>query len=168
LNEGYARGAQLSSGDIIVFSHDDILLVDPDFQARLIDACSGSDIVGVCGTTRVTGPAVAWSGPPYVHGWITHASTDGTYLPSISSLALPRVDAAQALDGVFLATRPDVVAQLGFDATTFDGFHLYDMDFTYRAYLRGLKLRIQSDLLIVHELKGNFSDQYWKYENCSH
>ena len=42
----------------------------------------------------------------------------------------------QALDGMFFAARRDVLARCAFDEATFDGFHGYDIDFSFRAYPR--------------------------------
>jgi GT2 family glycosyltransferase len=73
------------------------------------------------------------------------------------------VDGAQALDGLFFAARRSVFERLEFDAVNFDGFHFYDLDFTYRAFLAGLRVRIQCDILIIHASSGSFDEVYLRY-----
>lgn len=163
LCEAYTRGAQRARGDVLVFCHDDIEFLDEDFAARLASALDGADVVGAFGTTQVNGPAVAWAGLPHVHGWITHVDEQGNLLPGISSFAPARIDGAHAIDGVFMAMNRRVLDHVTFDAQRFDGFHFYDLDFSYRAHLAGLRLRIQCDLLLTHASSGKFDEAYSHY-----
>jgi len=166
LCEGYARGFARTAGDAVVFCHDDIDLLAPDAAARLVAHLARFDVVGVAGTTHVTGPAVFWSGHPHVHGWVTHRLPgEGDYQPSFSSFAGAHaaVGGIEAIDGVLMACRRDAVARVGFDAATFDGFHLYDLDFSYRAHRAGLALGVACDLGVVHASKGRFDDAWARY-----
>jgi hypothetical protein len=70
----------------------------------------------------------------------------------------------QALDGVFIAMRRQVWESLRFDAESFDGFHLYDIDFSYRAHLAGFRLAIPLDLLLIHFSTGRY-DRTWQRHN---
>lgn len=70
--EGYARGFAQSRGDIVIFCHDDIRFAIPDFAARLADVMTTTDVAGVAGTTRLSGPALSWAGHPHMHGAIVH------------------------------------------------------------------------------------------------
>lgn len=165
LCEGYNRGLAQASGEAVLFCHDDIDFLVDDLPDRLRGHLGRFDLIGAAGTTRVTGEAVFWSGHPYIHGWIIHKGkqTEGQYEPSFSSLSWPVVGDAQALDGVFLACRREVAEKVGFDERTFDGFHLYDLDFSYRAYLAGYHLAICCDLALVHASIGSFDRNWRKY-----
>ena len=159
--EGYARGFAQTQCEIVVFSHDDIRFVVPDFAARLADVMEQADFTGVAGTTKVSGPALLWSGHPYLHGAITHkAAQDASYEFALLSLRGPRIREAQGLDGVFIAARREWIGRVGFDAERIRGFHFYDLDFTYRAYLAGARITIASDLALVHRSHGAF-DAAW-------
>lgn len=162
LCEGYARGLARSRGEAVVFCHDDIDLLAPDAAQRLARHLTHHDLLGVAGTTRVTGPAVFWSGHPHIHGWMTHRLPgEADYELSFSSLAAPEVGGMQAVDGVLMACRREVALSVGFDASTFDGFHLYDLDFSYRAHRAGYTLAVACDLGVVHASKGRF-DRAWE------
>jgi Glycosyltransferase like family len=159
--EGYARGFEKSSGALVVFSHDDIRFAIPDFAARLAETMSEADLAGVAGTTNVSGAALLWSGHPYLYGAVTHkAPTDISYEVALLSFHGPRVPRAQGLDGVFIAARREWVKRVGFDAKRFTGFHFYDLDFSYRAYLAGARLTIACDLALIHQSHGSF-DEGW-------
>ncbi len=163
LCEGYSRGLALARGDRLVFCHDDIEILDEDFAQRLHAALDGADVVGVHGATRLHGPTVTSAGLGHMHGWVTHLDPQGDFLPGIAGPAGPRVDGAVCLDGVFIAVHRNTVERIGFDADTFDGFHLYDLDFSYRAHLAGLRVRIQCDLRLVHASRGNFDTAFAQY-----
>ena len=166
LCEGYARGFAHARGEAIVFCHDDIDLLAPDAAARLAVHLARFDLVGVAGTTRVTGPAVFWSGHPHIHGWVTHRLPgEADYEPSFSSFAgaTGAVGGIEAIDGVLMACRREAVREVGFDAATFDGFHLYDLDFSYRAHRAGLRLGVACDLGVVHASKGRFDEAWARY-----
>jgi hypothetical protein len=165
--DGYARGFAATRGDIVAFAHDDIRFAIPDFAARLADAMATADMVGVAGTTKVSGPAVFWSGQPWMRGAITHrAPADAAYEFALPSFAGPRTTDAQGLDGVFLAMRRPLAARIGFDPATFAGFHLYDLDLSYRAYLAGARVAIAADLALIHASRGAFDDKYTVASNA--
>ncbi|MFO1395930.1 MAG: glycosyltransferase [Burkholderiales bacterium] len=159
--DGYARGFARARGGVVAFAHDDTRFAAPDFAARLADALQDADAVGVAGATRVTSPALLGAGHPWLHGAITHLAQDGMPCEfALLSLAGRRVAGAQALDGVFIAARREWIARVGFDAATCDGFHFYDLDFTYRAHRAGARLAIACDLALLHASRGRMDERY--------
>ena len=159
--DGYARGYAQAHGELVVFSHDDIRFAVPDFAARLAETMADADFAGVAGTTRVSGPALLWAGHPHLHGSVTHkAPADTSYELALTSMRGPKIEQAQGLDGVFIAARREWVERVGFDTGRIPGFHLYDLDFSYRAYLAGARLTIACDLALIHQSRGNF-DSGW-------
>jgi hypothetical protein len=159
--DGYARGLAQSRGELVVFSHDDIRFSRPDVAARLALAMEGADLVGAVGTTRLSGPAVLWAGHPSMHGVIAHeVDGESDFEFAVASLEGPRVFGAQAVDGAFIAVRREWVERVGFDPERFDGFHFYDVDFSYRAHLAGARVAIAGDLGLIHRSRGAF-DERW-------
>ena len=73
------------------------------------------------------------------------------------------VGGMQTLDGFFLAARREAAIAIGFDAATFDGFHFYDLDFTYRAHAAGLKLAVTTEVCALHRSLGNFGEDWRRY-----
>jgi hypothetical protein len=162
LAEGYNRGIGKARGEILVFSHDDIEIVTPDFAAKLANRLAESDLIGIAGTDRVCGGSWIDAGWPHVFGQVGLPVPNGVIA---STYILRGASAApmQALDGVFFACRRAVVDKIVFDERTFDGWHLYDLDFTYSAALAGFRISIGSDLLVMHQSGGNFGEAWRGY-----
>lgn len=165
LCEGYNRGAAKARGDMLVFCHDDIDMPDPDFADRLLAHLETVDLLGVAGASKLVNGNWEHAGPPHLHGQIVHqppGQSGWTYY--VSGLQQPLMRGARALDGVFMACRRAIWEQLRFDADTFDGFHLYDVDFSYRAFNAGFETAVAADLLLVHFSLGNY-DPAWQRFN---
>ena len=69
------------------------------------------------------------------------------------------------VDGVFMATRKEIVKECPFDETTFDGFHFYDGDFCIRVAQK-YKVIVTTDILLKHYSHGSFNDIWDKYRKC--
>ena len=165
LCEAYNRGATRATGDVLIFCHDDIDIVHADFGERLLCHLSTCDVVGVAGAGKLVNAHWGHAGLPHLHGQIVHRPPgESDYLYFAAGLQAARVENISALDGVFIAMHRKVWEGIGFDAATFDGFHGYDIDFTYRAYLAGFRLAVPMDLLLIHFSTGGY-DLKWQAGN---
>ena len=164
MGEGYQRGFALSRGEIVVLCHDDIEFLIPDFMARLIEVMANADMVGIAGTRQLSGPAVLFDGHPHVIGRFVQppaknaGDNQGGYEFCAFSLTTLR-SSAQALDGVFIAARRNLLCDLGFD-TAIPHFHYYDVDLSYRAHTAGARVVVASDLTLFHDSRGTY-DGNW-------
>lgn len=168
LAEGYNRAAERSSGEIIVFSHDDIEIVTSDFAPRLVAHLRGFDGVGVAGASRIGGPRWDQAGQRHIHGNVLHvppADRPGVLL-MVAGAQAPVCEGIRALDGVFMAVRRHVWESTRFDAGRYDGFHLYDLDFTRRASDAGARLAVPLDLLLLHRSTGRYSPDWKRYADA--
>jgi|HubBroStandDraft_1064217.scaffolds.fasta_scaffold00119_35 GT2 family glycosyltransferase len=164
LADGYNRGIEASAGDIVIFSHDDIEFLEPaTWLGRLRAHLDQFDLVGLAGTTRLTGPDWARAGPPYTFGQVAEPGGDiAPYRVLICAVPGPLISGMQALDGLFLAVRRRVLQQVQFDASTFDGFHVYDIDFSFSVHLAGFGVAVAADLPVLHQSQGSF-DEKWRH-----
>ncbi len=167
LCEGYNRGAARASSEILIFCHDDIDFAHADFGERLLRHLEKYDVIGVAGASKLVNADWGHAGLPFVHGQVIHqprwqGQTD--YLYFAAGLQAPVIENIQALDGVLIGMHRRVWERLQFDAQTFDGFHVYDIDFTYRAHLAGYRLAVPMDLLLIHFSMGGY-DLKWQHEN---
>lgn len=64
----------------------------------------------------------------------------------------------QALDGLFIAVNRHVLDRCRFDEQTFDGFHLYDLDFTFSAFQAGFDVAVFRDIAVIHATAGDTPD----------
>ena len=101
------------------------------------------------------------AGDPYVYSLISSPLPDGSGFGTMLLGGGPLVvSEIQALDGVFMAMRREVATATGFDATVFDHFHHYDLDFSFRAFRAGRRLAVCRDLVLIHESTGRY-DAIW-------
>jgi len=158
MTEGYNRGIGRSTGDVLIFSHDDVEFLNADFAQRLLRHLGSFDLVGVAGTNLVCGPAWVSAGPPYLFGQVTHPDPRGF---TVSFFGAPRavITDIQALDGLFFALHRRVVEKVRFDESL-PGFHYYDLDFTYSAFLAGFKLAVVNDIHAIHHSQGDFGQRW--------
>ncbi len=164
LCEGYNRGVAHARGETIVFCHDDIEILTPDFAGRLRGHMEQFDVAGVAGTERVIGGLWSYAGPPYLFGQIAHPTmTGGGYEVDIFSVPRRAIGNIAGLDGVFIAVRRAVLDKVRFDEKTFDAWHLYDLDFTFAAHLAGFRLAVMADIQLIHQSAGNVKGTWKQY-----
>lgn len=164
---GWTDGLRRATGDPVVFCHDDIEFFVPDLPARVERHLERFDVVGVAGTNRCAGADWSEAGIEHAFGAIVHDRGDGPlfcfYGAGGGADAGPAVGGILTLDGVFLAVRREAAERIGFDAVTFDGWHGYDADFTFRAHLAGFRLGVALDLPIVHHSMGRDDEARQRY-----
>jgi O-antigen biosynthesis protein len=166
LAEGYNRGISRSTGEILIFSHDDILFLDPDLANKLAARMQDFDLLGFAGTSKViTGTWLA-AGESHIHGVIGHARPGKPFI-ELDIFAVDQWPIAaniKALDGLCMVATRKVAETVGFDAKTFDGFYLYDLDFSFSAWKAGYKLGVCCDIPIIQESVGNFDERQASYK----
>lgn len=169
LCEGYNRGIQKSAGDILIFSHDDIEILSHDFIVRLKAHLENFDIVGLAGTDKVVGGGWVNAGVPHLYGQVANPHGTGYQVAlfdygRIANESRMTADGIKMLDGLFFAVRRQVVQRVLFDERNFDGFHGYDVDFSYSAFLAGFRLTVCNDIAVIHNSGGNFDATFQKYK----
>jgi GT2 family glycosyltransferase len=169
LTEGFNIGYKYAIGEYIIFCHDDIEILNENIESLLKENLQNFDIVGVAGTSKLLQGNWISAGQPYIHGNVAHQinTINGPKynLCRYSLDSNPRVvKNIQALDGLFIAVRREVMDVVCFDEATFDGFHLYDLDFTYNAFLNGLKTVVDKRIAIIHWSGGNYDENWYKYK----
>lgn len=168
LCEGYNRGAARARGELLIFCHDDLDLPQADFGLRVVARLQQVDLVGVVGADQLVDGDWGHAGPPHLFGQILHRPAGATadeqgFLYLAVGLHGAMTTPVVALDGVFMATRRAVWQSLRFDEATFDGFHLYDIDFSHRAHLAGYRVAVAQDLLLVHFSTGRYDTRWQKF-----
>jgi hypothetical protein len=164
LAEGYNRGIARAHAANIVFSHDDAFPISAAFADRLAAHLEQVDIVGIAGSTAALNGFWGYAGQPYTHGHVVAPAPRGTHVDLLVwGAATRRVEQIRLLDGCMMAARRDVAAAIGFDARRFDGFHLYDADFSLRASAAGCPVAVVSDITFFHRSSGSFDAEWHRY-----
>jgi hypothetical protein len=162
LCEGYNRGLRTAKGELVAFSHDDVWIVSQDFAAKLYAGLAQADVLGVAGSDWLSGPTWYDSGAAHTHGQIAHpAEGGGGWQVAVYGVRARLAHGIEALDGVMFAARREIAARVGFDEQRFDGWHFYDLDFSFRAAQMGCRLAVRNDLLLCHDSRGRL-DEAWK------
>ncbi|MDR2366261.1 MAG: glycosyltransferase family protein [Zoogloeaceae bacterium] len=163
LAEGYNRGISRSRGDILIFSHDDILIIDPDFAAKISARMQTWAILGFAGTDRLIADFWFGAGLPHLHGVVAHPGGTHFKLSVFGVSDWPVIGNIQAVDGMCMIARRETAEATGFDAFTFDGFHLYDLDFSFAAHRAGHEIGVCCDIPVFHASTGDFDRKHQQY-----
>lgn len=150
---------------IMIFAHDDLLILDFFWMKKVIEGLSNYDLVGIVGNrSRIPfQPSWAfidtkgtWDKIENLSGVIGH----GDNFPGNSFGVFGPNSEVEILDGLFLATTTKKLKQhqLRFDPI-FD-FHFYDLDFCRTIRNSGLKLAT-IPISVIHQSKGNFISESW-------
>ena len=165
LCSAYNEGVDRSQGDILVFVHEDVFFMEPNWGPILREKFEANlkvGLVGVAGTQYLASHHPAWiaAGQPFIRGRVVHETEDGErYVMSVFSPN--RTDAeVVAVDGLFFAVRRHLFEHIRFDDTTFDGFHFYDLDICMQI-AKTHKLMVTWDILVKH-LSAGTCNQAWQ------
>lgn len=155
-----------SDGDIMVFMHDDVHIIDYFWFYRVQEALTRFDIVGVVGnkSRKTLQPSWAFKNPMMeidsfenFSGAICHGST---YPPKSVDVYSSTRDKVMLIDGVFMAMKKNIFLTSGIRFDEDFEFHFYDMDFCRQAELLNLACGTW-DIALMHNSKGNFSSESW-------
>lgn len=163
LAQAYNRAAAAARGEILVFSHDDVEHLRDDFAHVLVEGLGRFDVVGAAGATRCVDAYWPAASHPFVHGACVSPGRDGAVTLTLYGVEGPSVPGVEALDGMFIAARREAWSRVRFDEATFDGFHGYDVDFSFRAARAGLRVGVESGFLVLHRSTGNFGEAWQRY-----
>lgn len=160
----YNEGVKRANGDILVFMHEDVFFVEGGWVDKLIDKFSDLSLglLGVAGTQYLFADNPAWvaAGRPFIKGQVIHELNQGSsYFLTVFDWQREDADVV-AVDGLFFAVRRELFNRICFDQTTFDGFHMYDMDICMQV-LKTHRLMVTTDILVKHLSGGSFDDN-WK------
>jgi Glycosyltransferase like family len=165
--EGYNRGMTLAHGEHLIFCHDDIEFLSGSIHSQLAYAFQYSDLFGVLGSRVLCSANWMRSCQPHTLGYIVQLSESGRQKIILCGLEDTLMFGAQALDGVMIGCHRHIAEQLRWDAQTFDGWHGYDVDFTYRAFQAGFNIAITGFLPLIHYSSATFqSPDFEKYETA--
>jgi hypothetical protein len=164
--EVYNVGAGMSRFSVICFVHEDISFETPDWGRKLVshfDDDPGLGMIGVAGSNYKSRTLSGWM--TFIESCdrcnILHVDGAGKitrlYYDQPPAKSLKNV---VTLDGVFLCIRRDILANIHFDETMLKGFHLYDLDISYRVS-RQHRVAVCFDIDIIHYTEGGDFGNNW-------
>ncbi|MDR0799637.1 MAG: glycosyltransferase family protein [Dysgonamonadaceae bacterium] len=153
----YNRLARKAQGNFLCFVHEDVEFKTLHWGCVLKQFASNPNVgvIGMAGSPAVTG--YIWWDQAFSYCKNTKPDNDKILFGADAVFSKSLL-----LDGLFLFARKEVWSQYPFDETVFQGFHLYDMDFSLSS---GLKYQNYSchSIDYIHFSEGNANQSY--YEN---
>jgi hypothetical protein len=166
LAAGYNGAVRQCCGAVVVFVHDDVELLDGDTAAKIEAGLAEVDILGVAGTDKLIDANWIAAGRPNIFGQVFHLDPNTNGYTHLFFGEVPRpMPRIQAIDGLLIAAGSAVFDRITFDAETFDGFHGYDVDFSFAAYNAGLRVGVARDLHVIHASSGLYDSVWEHYRN---
>jgi GT2 family glycosyltransferase len=163
LTELYNKGLKESKNNIVVFCHDDIIFDTKNWGTKLkrvMDKNPEYGIVGIAGSRELPSSAKWWENPLHMYGQVFHQQGSNRWISKYSPKKPKFLDNVVIVDGLFFAVNKEVIKE-DFDEDV-KGFHFYDVDFSFRNYIAGVKVGVTSDIDVTHLSIGETNEQWEK------
>lgn len=161
LTKFYNKALQETKHDIVVFVHDDIIIETKQLFKkieRIFEKNTEYGIVGVAGTKYLSETGRWWDNPKSMYGRVSHTHEGKTWLSEYSPDQDRRLEETVIVDGVFFMVHKGRIKH-NFDESV-EGFHFYDVDFSFRNHLAGVKVGVTTEIKINHMSIGMVNDQW--------
>jgi hypothetical protein len=166
ITEVYNIGAARARFDILCFVHEDVLFTTQDWGKKILGYFSTDPALGAVGVAGAKYKSKTLS------GWSTgitefdccnilHVDRAGNKHRIYSNpSSVDALDYSVTLDGVFICVKKDVWEKNRFDDEYLKGFHLYDIDFSFRVSLNH-KVAVTFEIDITHLTEGGDFGNAW-------
>ncbi|MDG5813920.1 glycosyltransferase [Chitinispirillales bacterium ANBcel5] len=166
LSSVYNFGLSKAKGEIVVFMHDDLFFMRPDWGLVLQDKFLKNPylgVVGLAGTQYLHADNYSWTsaGRPYLKGQLLYHFENGDFFATLFSDQKGDFEVV-CCTGVFMAVRSEVFASARFDEDNFDDFYFHDLDFCMQVR-NNWRIMVTTDILAKHCSPGSFGKQYHLY-----
>jgi len=162
----YNLGAAKAQYDIVCFVHEDVLFQTQNWGVKIVDSFKNDHTIGLIG---IAGSKYKSSSPA---GWFSGiAEIDCCNIMHVDSLNQKQnlyfnpapatvFQEVVVLDGVFLCCLKSVWEQVRFDDVLLTGFHLYDIDFSFRVAEK-YKVIVTFEIDLIHLTQGGSFGNEW-------
>ena len=164
LTKVYNELLDKAKNDIVVFCHDDIIFNTKKWGKRLLKHFSNSDfgVLGIAGTRKLPETGRWWEdiNQPLSNmvGIVKHSNEGKTWESKYSMPVGDNIIPVVMLDGLFFAVNKNKLEH-EFNETI-EGFHFYDVDFTFKNFLDGVKVGVVTNIRITHKSVGQTNEEW--------
>ena len=162
LTEAYNYILEKATYDIVVLCHDDIYFEKKNWGRKILKHFKRNPeygILGVAGTKQLPSSGMWWEDKSQMCGIVNHQNEQGKWTSRYSPSKGNEIDDVEVLDGVFMIVNKNKIVR-GFNEKI-EGFHFYDIDFTYNNHLNGVSIGVIYDIRITH-LSMGMTNQQWE------
>jgi hypothetical protein len=167
LCEVYNMMAANAKYPFLVFMHEDIIFEKKNWGLELLRIFENPEIglIGVAGSTYKSRTLSGWySGEPsfnYCH--IKHLTNGEIHLLKYPAQWKQSENEVIIIDGVFMVVRKSIWEKVPFNSALLKGFHLYDIDFSFRVS-DVAKVVVTESIPMIHDTKGGDFGKKWLKE----
>ena len=151
LTEVYNMGIKKAKNDIVVFCHDDIKFDTNNWGRKLLNHFkkhSEFGVIGVAGSRYMPESGKWWEDFSKMHGAVHHEHDGRRWLSRYSNDIGNHLDEVVLVDGLFFGVHKGRIAKKFNEEV--DGFHFYDVDFSFSNHLAGVKVGVCTNIRITH------------------
>ena len=160
LTQAYNKGLEMSSNDLVVFCHDDIIFDKKGWANKIIKLFSRNPeygIIGIAGTTDLV-DGRWWTIKESMNGIVSHKHEGKKWTNYYSKDQGNKVTEMVVLDGLlFMVDKTKIKHKFDED---FHGFHFYDVSFCFPNYLDGVKIGLTTQIRVTHLSIGQTNQQW--------
>jgi len=163
LSQVYNDILEESSNDIVVLCHDDIYFDTNRWGKKLLrsfDNHSDYGILGVAGSTYMPKSGQWWEDRSKMFGVVNHEHEGKKWVSKYSQNEEHEVKQTVIVDGLFISLNKNKIKKR-FDETV-EGFHFYDVEFTFHNHIEDVKVGVMFNVRITHKSIGMTNE---KWEN---
>jgi len=163
LTEIYNKVLEQSTNDIVILCHDDIYFDSKNWGQKILNHFKRKNdygILGLAGTTNMPKSAKWWEDFSKMKGIVNHEHEGKKWESKYSTSKGNELDDVVLVDGLFIVINKKNIKK------TFNeeigGFHFYDVDFSFRNFIEGVKIGVMYDVRVTHKSIGQTNDQWEK------
>jgi len=163
LTETYNKILNESKHDIVILCHDDIYFDSKNWGQKILNHFKRNNdygILGLAGTASMPKSAKWWEDFSKMKGIVNHEHEGKKWESKYSTSKGNELDDVVLVDGLFIVINKKNIKR------TFNeeigGFHFYDVDFSFRNFIDGVKIGVMYDVRVTHKSIGQTNDQWEK------
>lgn len=158
----YNEGVRRAKGDILCFMHDDVLFNTNEWGKTVTSTFISNPEYGLLG---LGGSQMLPKIPtPWCSTLFTVSTMHSDSIPAISSTFVNinrSIVPVVAVDGVWMCMPRKVFEKVSFDAQTYEGFHMYDIDTCLQVIHQGYKVGVLTSIDMYHPSSGTYNRQWF-------
>jgi glycosyltransferase involved in cell wall biosynthesis len=163
LTELYNKILDQSSNDIVILCHDDIYFDTKNWGQKILNHFkrnSDYGILGLAGTTIMPKSGRWWDDPSKMKGIVNHEHGGKKWESKYSPSKGNELDDVVLVDGLFIVVNKKNIKERFNEEI--GGFHFYDVDFSFRNFIKDVKIGVMYDVRVTHKSIGQTNFQWEK------
>lgn len=163
LSQVYNEIIEESSNNILVLCHDDIYFDTNRWGKQLLRSFEQNPeygILGVAGSTYMPISGQWWEDRSKMFGVVNHEHEGKKWQSKYSNNSENEVKQTLIVDGLFISIDKNKISKK-FDETV-EGFHFYDVEFTFQNHLDGVKVGTIFNIRVTHKSIGMTNEKWEK------